>query len=348
MSNPISIDLRSDTVTLPTPEMRAAMANAPVGDDVYGEDPSVNELQIRAAELTGKESALFVSSGTMGNLIAALVFCQRGDEIIMGNLAHTFLFEVGGVSALGGIFPHTLPNLPDGSIDLYSIESAIRPDDIHDPVSKLLILENTHNRCGGTVLPLEYLDSAGELAHKHGLKYHLDGARIFNAAIASGESVSRISKSADSITFCLSKGLSAPVGSVLCGTDDFIKQAVRIRKQLGGGMRQAGILAAAGLVALESMIERLIEDHQNAQLLAEGLSSLPAISLTKGMPQTNMVFISILADTYTTPDRVYETLKEKGILFGKVGQNEFRLVTHHGISRFDIEHVLNVFKDILR
>ena len=337
------IDLRSDTVTLPSPEMREAIAKARVGDDVFGEDPTVNELQAKSAEITGKESALFVSSGTMGNLIAALVFCQRGDEVIMGDKAHTFLFEVGGVSALGGIFPHTLSNQSDGTIGLDDIEAAIRPDDIHDPISRLLILENTHNRCGGTIIDVDYLDAAGRLVHERGLKYHLDGARIFNASIASGVSVARISQSADSVTFCLSKGLSAPVGSVLCGSRDFIQHAKRVRKQLGGGMRQVGILAAAGLVGLESMIPRLAEDHQNAKLLAEGLSALKPITLTKGNPQTNMVFISISPLNGKTPTQILRDLSGEGILFGQVGKNEFRLVTHYGISREDIELVLQKF-----
>jgi len=341
------IDLRSDTVTLPTDEMRIAMAEAIVGDDVYKEDPTVNELQKRAAEITGKEAGLFVSSGTMGNLIAALVFCQRGDEVIMGDLAHTFLFEVGGVSALGGIFPHILPNIPDGTIKLEEIEGAIRPDNVHDPISRLLILENTHNRCGGTVLPLEYLDAAGELSHQHGLNYHLDGARIFNAVVASGNSVSRIARSADSITFCLSKGLAAPVGSVLCGTSEFIARATKIRKQLGGGMRQAGILAAAGLVALDKMVERLYEDHQNARILAEALSNMSAVHLTKGIPQTNMLFISFDVDRIGTPSQIHLMLKERGILFGQVGKNEFRLVTHYGITKHEIDAVIHAFNSIL-
>ena len=341
------IDLRSDTVTLPTDEMRSAMASAIVGDDVYKEDPTVNELQKRSAEITGKEAGLFVASGTMGNLIAALAFCQRGDEAIMGDLAHTFLFEVGGVSALGGIFPHILPNMPDGTIKLTEIEDAIRPDDVHDPTSRLLILENTHNRCGGTVLPLEYLDAAGELSHRHGLNYHLDGARIFNAAVASGNSVSRLALSADSITFCLSKGLSAPVGSVLCGTFDFIAKATKIRKQLGGGMRQAGILAAAGLVALDKMVDRLQDDHQNAKILAEALLKMSAIHLTKGMPQTNMVFISFDEHRIGTPSQIHQKMMERGILFGQVGKNEFRLVTHCGITRQEIDTVIQTFNSIL-
>lgn len=347
MQNDRCIDLRSDTVTLPTDEMRTAMAEAIVGDDVYKEDPTVNELQKRAAEITGKEAGLFVSSGTMGNLIAALVFCQRGDEVIMGDLAHTFLFEVGGVSALGGIFPHILPNKPDGTIKLEEIEGAIRPYDVHDPISRLLILENTHNRCGGTVLPLEYLDAAGELSHQHGLNYHLDGARIFNSVVASGNSVSRIARSADSITFCLSKGLAAPVGSVLCGTSEFIAKATKIRKQLGGGMRQAGILAAAGLVALDKMVERLQEDHQNARILAEALSNMRAVHLTKGIPQTNMLFISFDVDRIGTPSQIHLMLKERGILFGQVGKNEFRLVTHYGITKHEIDTVVHAFNSIL-
>jgi len=245
------IDLRSDTVTKPTEEMRRAMAMAEVGDDVYGEDPTINRLQEMAAEMMGKEAGLFVPSGTMGNLLSVLNVCGRGDEVIMGNLGHTFLFEAGGISALGGVFPHTLPNQADGSLLLSDIENAIRPDDIHDPITRMVILENTHNRCGGTVLTPEYTQSVADLAHKHQLHLHLDGARIFNAAAALGVKAAQLTAPVDSVTFCLSKGLCAPVGSVVCGSREFIKQGLRTRKVLGGGMRQAGVLAAAGIIALE-------------------------------------------------------------------------------------------------
>ena len=266
-----NIDLRSDTVTQPTPEMREAMAKAVVGDDVYGEDPTVNKLQELAAKIMGKEAGLFIPSGTMGNLSAMLAHCQRGDEVILGNKSHTFLFEAGGISALGGVHSCQLPNQPDGSIKLDDIRNAIRSDDPHNPITRLIALENTHNRCGGTYQIPAYTREVCDFAHQHGLAVHLDGARIFNAAIACGVSVKEMVSHVDSVTFCLSKGLCAPVGSILCGSREFIRQAHRIRKQLGGGMRQAGILAAAGIVALEHMVDRLIEDHIHARKLADGL-----------------------------------------------------------------------------
>src|SRR5512133_239976 len=250
------IDLRSDTVSQPTPEMREAMANAELGDDVYGEDPTVNRLEELAAHKMGKESGLLVTSGTMGNLIAVLAHCQRGDEAIMGTMAHTFVFEQGGVSALGGVFPHTVPNQPDGTLKLDDIEAAIRGEDVHFPISKLILLENTQNRCGGVVLTPEYTRQVAGLAKKHNLMLHLDGARVFNAAAALNVDVKELTGPADSVTFCLSKALCAPVGSILCGTKDFIYRSRRLRKQLGGGMRQAGVLAAAGIIAVEKMTLR--------------------------------------------------------------------------------------------
>jgi threonine aldolase len=243
------VDLRSDTVTQPTPAMRAAMAKAEVGDDVYGEDPTINRLQEMAAEMMGKEAGLFVASGTMGNLAGVLAHCQRGDEAIVGNKAHTFLFEAGGISALGGVHSCQLPNQPDGSLALEDIEAAIRPDDPHDPITRLICLENTHNRCGGTYQTPDYMNQVSEFAHERGLHVHLDGARIFNAAAAQGIKAKELAAPVDSVTFCLSKGLCAPVGSVLCGSKEYIRKAHRLRKMLGGGMRQAGILAAAGIVA---------------------------------------------------------------------------------------------------
>lgn len=331
------IDLRSDTVTQPTPEMREAMYRAEVGDDVYGEDPTVNRLQELSASLMGKEDALFVTSGTMGNLIAVLSHCQRGDEAIMGDLGHTFLFEAGGISALGGVFPHTLPNQPDGTLSMDAIRQAIRPNDVHHPVSKLVILENTHNRCGGVVLPNDYCEQVGTYAHDHSLKVHLDGARIFNAAIALEKPAKELAAFADSVTFCLSKGLSAPVGSVLCGDHAFIDQARRLRKMLGGGMRQAGILAAAGVVALETMVDRLAEDHARATVLANRLSQLPHIEYEMGLPQTNMVFPSISKNLQIDAPELVKRLKEKGILAGSVGPYRLRLVTHYGIEDNDID-----------
>jgi Threonine aldolase len=261
-------DFRSDTVTRPTPLMRQAMAQAEVGDDVYGEDPTINRLETRSAELLGKEDALFVTSGTMGNLLAVLAACERGAEAIMGRQGHTFLHEAGGVSVLGGVVMHTVPNQPDGSLALEDLQGALRdPTDFHEPISRMVILENTQNACGGMPLSVEYTDSVAAFARQHGLILHIDGARIFNAAVALGVPAAELVRSADSVTFCLSKGLCAPVGSVLCGSREMIDKARRLRKMLGGGMRQAGILAAAGIVALDHMIARLAEDHQRASRL---------------------------------------------------------------------------------
>ncbi|HWQ04940.1 MAG TPA: low-specificity L-threonine aldolase [Longilinea sp.] len=342
------IDLRSDTVTQPTPEMRASMAAAEVGDDVYGEDPSVNRLQEIAAAQMGKEAGLFVPSGTMGNLIAVLAQCGHGDEVIMGNLGHTFLFEGGGIAALGGVFPHTLPNQADGTLLLDDIRSGIRPDDIHHPISKLIILENTHNRCGGVPLSKEYTHAVSELANSKGLGLHIDGARIYNAAAALQTSPADLVEVADSVTFCLSKGLCAPVGSVLCGNQSMIARARRIRKQLGGGMRQAGILAAAGIFAIEHMTQRLVDDHQRARRLADGLANLPGISFELGMPATNMVFPSLNKEIPMTAADLANRLKEKGILVGTVSERRLRMVTHYWIDDAGVEQTVQACRDILR
>lgn len=341
------IDLRSDTVTKPTDEMRQAMAKAEVGDDVYGEDPTINRLQQMAAEMMGKEAGLFVSSGTMGNLLSVLSVCHRGDEVIMGNMGHTFLFEAGGISALGGVFPNTLPNQADGSLRLEDIEAAIRPDDIHDPISRMVILENTHNRCGGTVLSPQYTQAVADLAHQHHLHLHLDGARVFNAAVALGIPAAKVAESADSVTFCLSKGLCAPVGSVVCGSRDFIQQGRRIRKMLGGGMRQAGILAAAGIVALEKMIPRLQEDHAKAKRLADSLREIPGIVFEMGFPQSNMVFPSLSPEVPLSTQQVIEKLGAMGIRLSAVANRRFRLVTHYWISEEDVTTVIKAFEKVL-
>ena len=341
------VDLRSDTVTQPTAAMRVAMAKAEVGDDVMGEDPTINALQKAAAERMGKEAGLFVPSGTMGNLAAVLTHCGRGDEIILGNLSHTFIFEGGGVAALGGVMPHTLPNLADGRIDLDAMQGAIRPDDVHQPVTRLIVLENTHNRCGGTILKPEYMRQVGELAKKAGLKLHVDGARIFNAAVALGLPAKILVEQADSVTFCLSKALCAPVGSVLCGTTEFIHRARRIRKQLGGGMRQAGILAAAGLVALDEMVERLGDDHRRARTLANGLAGIPGLSLDNSVPETNMVFVSLKDDVPLSSAQVAARLAEKGVKVGAVGPRRFRMVTHYWIDDEGIDQTLKAFNQAL-
>lgn len=341
------IDLRSDTVTQPTPEMRTAMSLAEVGDDVYGEDPTVNRLQQLAAEKMGKEAGLLVTSGTMGNLIATLVHCQRGDEAIMGDKSHTFLFEVGGISALGGVFPHTLPNQPDGTLELDDIRDAVRAKDVHHPTSRLLILENTHNRCGGVVLSAEYTRQAGELAHEMGMQFHLDGARIFNAAVATGCTPAELAAPADSVTFCLSKGLCAPVGSVLCGSAEFIEKARRLRKMLGGGMRQAGVLAAAGIIAIEDIAPKLEADHRRAARLAEGIRQIPGLYLPFGQPASNMVFVGLDSETGLTAAELAARLKQEGLRVGVVAPDRFRLVFHYWISDEDVDRVLDGFRRVL-
>ncbi|MDK2981573.1 MAG: threonine aldolase [Chloroflexota bacterium] len=341
------IDLRSDTVTHPTEEMRAAMAAAPVGDDVYNEDPTVIQLEQLAAERTGKEAGLFVASGTMGNLIAALTHCGRGDEAVMGTSGHTFLHEVGGISALGGIFPALIPNQEDGTLAIEDIQNAFREEDIHHPPSRLLILENTQNQCGGIPLSVDYMHSAGTIAHSLGMSLHLDGARVFNAATALGVPAADICAPVDSVMFCLSKGLCAPVGSMLCGSKDFIAKARKIRKQLGGGMRQAGIIAAAGIIAIEKMTLRLAEDHQNAKDLAAGLQSIKGLTIVKGGPQTNMVFFRIPHDFSKSVDAIKEELKAQGVLVGMTGPSEFRLVTHYWIDAEDVKKTVQAVKSVL-
>jgi threonine aldolase len=338
------VDLRSDTVTHPTPEMRAAMAAAEVGDDVMHEDPTVNRLEEVAAERMGKEAGLFVASGTMGNLAAVLAHCGRGDEVILGNLAHTFLFEAGGIAALGGVHSYVLPNQPDGRLELDAIQAAIRPNDPHHPITRLIALENTHNRCGGAVLGGDYMQAVGSLARSRGLKIHMDGARIFNAAAALDLPVAELVKDADTVTFCLSKGLCAPVGSVLCGPKDFIQQARRIRKQLGGGMRQAGILAAAGLIALEKMTARLKEDHARAKELARLLSAIPSLSLDHAVPATNMVFVSLNADVPVDAAWVAAQLKERGVRVGVTAERRFRLVTHYWVDDEGVRRAADAFR----
>ncbi len=341
------VDFRSDTVTLPTAKMRSAMANAEVGDDVYGEDPTVNLLQETAAKMLGKEAGLFVPSGTMGNLASVLAQCTRGDEVILGNKSHTYLFEAGGISALGGVHSCQIPNQPDGSLDLIDIEAAIRPDDIHDPVTRLISLENTHNRCGGVVLSVEYSRKVAKLAASYGIKTHLDGARLFNAAVALGVPARALADSFDSLTICLSKGLCAPVGSVICGSEEFIHRANRARKQLGGGMRQAGILAAAGLIALEEMVDRLVEDHSRAQNLADGLAKIPGLRLEPAIPATNMVFVSLDDALPFDAQGIADQLLSRGIKTGAVAARQLRLVTHYWIDDEGVDQAVTAFREIL-
>ncbi|MFQ5923704.1 MAG: low-specificity L-threonine aldolase [Anaerolineales bacterium] len=337
------IDLRSDTVTQPTPEMRQAMAEAEVGDDVFGDDPTVQRLEELAAERMGKPAAVFVASGTMGNLAAVLSHCQRGDEIILGDKSHTFLSEAGGVSALGGVHPRAIPNQPDGTLRVDDIQAAIRADDEHFPVSRLIVLENTHNSMGGAVLSSEYTDSVSAITRERGLKLHLDGARIFNAAAALGVPASALAESADSVTFCLSKGLCAPVGSVLCGPEDFIQRARRARKQLGGGMRQAGILAAAGIVAIEKMVDRLPEDHARARRLANCLRALPAISLEQDPPPTNMVYLNLDPKAGITTSDLIQILGKDGIKLVARDEYRMRLVVHYWIDDAAIDRAIEGF-----
>ena len=341
------IDLRSDTVTQPTPAMRAAMAAAVVGDDVYGEDPTVNRLEQAAAEKLNQPAALFVASGTMANLVALLTHCGRGDEVIVGERSHTFVNEVGGMAALGGIQPRTLPNQPDGTLLLDDIRRAIRGVDVHWPRTRLITLENTHNNCNGSPLAPAYLASVYELAKSRGVKVHTDGARIFNAAIALGVPAAELARSTDTISFCLSKGLSAPVGSLLCGPLDFIAEARRQRKMVGGGMRQAGILAAAGLVALDSMIDRLADDHANARYLAESIADIPGIDLDPVRIKTNIVFFD-LEPSAPNAAQMAERLARANVLIGASGERRMRAVTHYGIERADINMAIGAIKSALR
>ena len=339
------IDLRSDTVTQPTPAMREAMYRAEVGDDVFGEDPTVNRLEQMAAERLGKEAALFVVSGTMGNLVALLTHCGRGDEVILGDRSHTFLFEQGGMAALGGITPRPIPNQPDGTLRLENIERAIRGDDAHFPRTRLVCLENTHNMCNGTPLTAEYTAHVARLVRVHGLRVHLDGARIFNAAAALEVDARELVRDADSVMFCLSKGLCAPVGSLLCGSADFITEARRARKVVGGGMRQAGVLAAAGIVALEEIVPRLEEDHIRARRLAEGLAEIPGVEVAP--VTTNILYFWLTEEVLKTQEEVVAGLAEQGVLLLGRLEGRFRAVTHYWISDADIEVTIGAVRAVL-
>ncbi len=340
------IDLRSDTVTLPSPAMREAMYRAELGDDVFGDDPTVNRLQEMAAERMGKEAALFVASGTMGNLVSVLTHCGHGDGVILGDQSHILLNEAAGSAALGGAYLRTVPNLPDGRIDLAQIERVIPTEDIHHPRIRLVCLENTQNYCGGAVLDAAYTAQVAALAHRHGLSVHLDGARIFNAAIALGVPASDLAAPVDSIMFCLSKGLSCPVGSLVCGTTDFIERARRTRKMVGGGMRQAGVLAAAGIVALEQMIDRLQEDHDNAQILAQGIAQIQGLSLDPSTVQTNIVFFDLVSRRITT-DQFVQALHDAGVWVLALGPGRVRAVTHYGIEKAHVQDALQVIQQVM-
>ena len=330
------IDLRSDTITLPTEEMRRAMYEAELGDDVHQEDPTVSRLEELAAEVTGKEAALFTTSGTMSNLLGVLTSTRPGDEIIIGSEAHIVWYEVGGASALGGVVIRTVPNDEDGKLDAADVEKAIRADNIHFPKSTLLCLENTHNRCGGAVLTREYTEEISGLAHQHGMQVHLDGARIFNAAVALGIPAKELAAPVDTVNFCLSKGLSAPVGSLFCGTKEAVERARKWRKMLGGGMRQAGVIAAAGIVAIEKMVERLAEDHANARRLVEGLARIPGFSVRPEKVSTNIV-------NFEFPPEVSDfviKIGERGVRFLSRGGQSVRAVTNRMVGAEDIEEAL--------
>ena len=341
------IDLRSDTVTHPTPAMREAMANAVVGDDVYGDDPTVNQLERDSAEMFGQEAGLFVTSGTQGNLIAFLTHCQRGEEAIVGDKAHTFIYEQGGMSALGGIMPHTVPVQVDGTLNLDDIKNAIRGDNEHFPRSRLISIENTQGTVGGVPLSAEYTQQVADLAHQHNLKFHIDGARIFNAATAMNKSPQEMMGDADSLYFCLSKGLCAPVGSVLVGSADFIKEARRVRKVLGGGMRQAGILAAAGLISLHEMSKRLQEDHDNAAYLAEAMSDIDGVHVVS--QNTNFVMIWLEETAKIAPEHFEEKLRDYNILARPYPgfKRKYRFVMHYWITRERVDEIVKAVKTIL-
>ena len=341
-----NIDLRSDTVTLPTPEMQEAIFHSELGDDVFGEDPTINRLEKMAAERVGKEAALLVPSGTMANLVCVLTHCARGEEVILGAQSHMFLNEAGGMSALGGIHPHIIDNQPDGTIKLADIAAAIRGDNVHSPRTRLICLENTHNRCNGSPLSVEYTGQVAALAKRHGLLVHLDGARIFNAAVALGVDVKELTRTVDSLIFCLSKGLSAPVGSMVCGSHQFVNEARRTRKVLGGGMRQAGIIAAAGIIALEQMVDRVAEDHINAHRLAEGISQIDGLSIDLAKVQTNIIYFNLVTDRLSA-DEFLTRLEKKGVKLLSTGPSLFRIVTHYGISSGDIDATLVALRQVM-
>lgn len=341
------IDLRSDTVTHPTPKMREAMANAVVGDDVYGDDPTVNQLEQEAAELLGKKAGLFVSSGTQGNLIAILTHCGRGEEIIVGNKAHTFVYEAGGISALGGVHPHTIPVHDDGTMSLDDIRGAIRGDNYHFPRTKVISLENTQGTVGGIPVSLEYTQQVAEIAQEHNLQLHVDGARFFNASTALGITAKELLEPADTMTFCLSKGLCAPIGSILVGSQAFIDEARRVRKVLGGGMRQAGILAAAGLIAIHEMSTRLDEDHANAKLMAEELANVDCITVKS--TNTNFVFFELAEDAPYTPAELMERLEKDFDIILRLYPGytrTFRAVTHYWITAERVKQFADAMRQL--
>jgi threonine aldolase len=341
------IDLRSDTITHPTPAMRTAMAAAEVGDDVFGDDPTVIRLEALAAARVGKEAGLFVASGTMGNLVSLLAQCGRGDEVIVGDQAHTYINEQGGMAALGGIHPRALHNQPDGTLDLDEIAAAVRdPGNTHYPRTRLITVENTQNICGGVPLTVAYMNALGKLARDRDLRVHLDGARIFNAAVALGVDVKALTADANTLTFCLSKGLAAPIGSVVCGDGAFIREARRSRKVVGGGMRQAGVIAAAGIVALEQMVDRLAEDHANAQALAAGLAEIPGLQVDEVPVRTNIIYFATTRPDVDAPCLVAR-LEEAGVRMGAVGRRRIRAVLNYHVTTADVQATLALMRDAL-
>tara|TARA_Y100001935_G_scaffold168886_2_gene139301 strand:- start:288 stop:1334 length:1047 start_codon:yes stop_codon:yes gene_type:complete len=341
------IDLRSDTVTLPTTDMLKAIKSVTLGDDVFSEDPTVNSLQEKAAIIMGKEDALLVPSGTMGNLVSILVHCNRGDEVILGDQAHTFLYEAGGISAFGGIHSRQLKNNDDGTIDLDQIEASIREENVHFPPTTLISLENTHNRCFGAALKPDYMLKVQEIAKKNNCKVHLDGARIFNASVSLDLDVKDLTKNVDSLTFCLSKGLSSPVGSIICGSSEFIKKARHIRKALGGGMRQAGIIAKFGEFSLDHMISQIKKDHKNALMLGQGLFKIKGIDIDIEKIHSNIVYFKLNENKSSYSRQMIKSMNDKGILFFEVSPNRYRLVTHYGIEPSHIKIVLDTISEIL-
>lgn len=338
------VDLRSDTVTHPSPEMRRAMFEAELGDDVFGEDPTVNRLEAMAAEIFGKEDATFVASGTMGNVAAGMAHCTRGDEMIVGDKSHMFNAEAGAHSAFGGIAVQTVRNDERGMIDPDEVRAKIRPDNIHYPPTRLIGMENTHNQAGGTALTPEEVGSVAAVAKEHGIKFHVDGARIFNAAVALETPVAELVRDADTTSFCLSKGLSCPIGSVVVGGHEDIEKVRKWRKALGGGMRQVGVIAAAGVVALDSMVERMAEDHANARKLAVGLSGIDGVECDPDANPTNLVFCHVSAKN---PTEILNKLDERGVRALSLPAG-WRFVTHYGITSDDIDHALDVIDDTFR
>lgn len=342
------IDFRSDTVSWPTPAMREAMATARVGDDVYGEDPTVNELEALAATRTGKEAGLFVASGTMGNLCAVLAHAGRGDEAILGADCHVLSWEAGSMAALGGVVPYPLPTDDYGRMSPEAVENAVRDDDPHLPRSRLVLVENSYGAKHGYPLPPAYFAEIEAVARRHGLAIHMDGARLFNAAVARNIDAATIARHVDSVTFCLSKGLCAPVGSVLCGSAEFIARARRARKALGGGMRQAGVLAAAGIVALNEMVERLADDHERARHLATGLAQIPGVRLDVDKVCTNMVFFNLADDVPLSSEDVAKEMRETaGVWVGTNGPRGFRAVTHYWIDDDNVRSFLGALEHVL-